>query len=104
MTSVVRNESTVNVTFDFAKLDSALSAFMNGQRQAPPTEQHINDHELGHQVDVDKDPAAEHNQPTDQAEQKADGFASSLEKEKNTMSQKDAEKSVRDLLHKKDQQ
>jgi hypothetical protein len=100
VTSIVRSEATVEVTFDFGKLDAAASAFLNGQGQEPPpTEQRVNDHELGHQVDVDKDPVAEHNQSTQQAEKKADGFANSLEKEKNTMSQKDAEKEVRKLLH-----
>jgi RHS repeat-associated protein len=100
VTSVVRTETTVEVTFDFGKLDAASSAFLNGQRQEPPpTEQRVNDHELGHQVDIDKDPVAEHNQSTQQAEKKADGFANSLEKEKNTMSQKDAEKEVKNLLH-----
>src|SRR5205085_3760275 len=67
--SVERTQSHVEVTYDFGKLGAASSAFLNGQRQEPPpTEQHFNDHEMGHQVDVDKDPLKEHTQSTEQPE------------------------------------
>jgi hypothetical protein len=56
------------------------------------------DHELGHQVDVDRDPLKEHNQSEQDAERNAEALANSLEGEKNSMSQKDAEQAVKDLI------
>ena len=101
ITGVVRGQTKVDVTFDFAKRDAAETAFITGQRnQAPDSEQHVNDHELGHQIDVDRDPMKEHNQTDEQAEKNAEDFANKVENEKNSMSQKDAENAVKDLLNK----
>ena len=103
ITGVVRGQTSVDVTFDFNKRDAAQMKAATGERsQAPDSEQHVNDHELGHQIDVDRDPLKEHNQTNEQAEKNAEDFANSLEKEKNSMSQKDAENEVRALLEKKD--
>jgi hypothetical protein len=33
---VVRDQTTVKVTFDFERLDNASASFLNGQRAEPP--------------------------------------------------------------------
>jgi hypothetical protein len=99
VTTIDRQSGQINITIDFQKRDDAQSAYDNKlQPNAPPTEQHVVDHEFGHAVDMNDDMVREYNQSEEQAEKNAEDFANKIEKEKDSMSEPDANKRVREIL------
>jgi RHS repeat-associated protein len=92
VTSVNRKSGEVEITFDFKKMDK------NGVPQQ--IEQHAFDHEVaGHAIDFDTNPAAERNETTKQAEDKAEAAAFKVESQQDTMDKKEAEAKVKEAVH-----
>jgi len=99
ITYIQREGTTVGITLDLGKLDKAQSDFLVGQRATgPPSEQQVFNHEIAHGDDFDKDPVAEQNQSPEGAEKKVKATTDTINREKNTMSEEDAEKRVREIL------
>ncbi|HYM06230.1 MAG TPA: hypothetical protein VEU11_06685 [Terriglobales bacterium] len=86
----------VTITLDFKKMDDRKAI---NPEQTQGEEQHTVDHEIaGHAVAFDSDPAAEQNKDYGHAEFDADRAADTVESEKNSLSNKDAEQDVQKLL------
>jgi RHS repeat-associated protein len=99
VTAIDRTSGTVQITLDFAKRDNSQTAYENGQSsKAPPSEQHVFDHELGHGNDMNNDMVREVTQSEQDAEKNAEAFANTSESEKDSMSKEDAEKRVREIF------
>ena len=95
--SIDRASGVVRIVFDLSKRKDADVSYSAGLSSvAPPSEQHLFDHEFGHADDMNKNMVAEANQSEQQAEQNAEAFANTAEKEKDSLSQEDAEKRVRE--------
>jgi uncharacterized protein RhaS with RHS repeats len=93
------NITSITVTYDFEKRDRAQTLHTMGQRnQSPDTEQHVGNHETGHTERLITDPVTEVTASDEEAEAYAEDFAKKIEQEKNTMSEKDAEKRVKEMF------
>lgn len=68
------------------------------QSKSPDSEQHLFRHEFGHGDDMNNDMVKEANQSNPDAEKNAEDFANKVGNEKDTMSEPDAEKRVREVL------
>ena len=98
-TSIDRTSGTVHIDFDFSKRKDAEVSYNAGlSSAAPPSEQHLFDHEFGHANDMNTDLLKEVNQGEQQAEQNAETFANTIEKEKDSLSKEDAEKRIRQIF------
>jgi hypothetical protein len=64
----------------------------------PPSEQTVFNHEIGHALDKDTDLVNEYNESGAEAEGEANGFARTAASQKDTLSEQEAQKQVRDIL------
>ena len=89
--TVDQSKSSVKIEYDFKKLDSG--------GQDAPSEKTLFNHELGHGVDMAKDPVGVLNKTQGESETSAERFQEQVSKEKPDMSKEDAQKAVQELLN-----
>jgi RHS repeat-associated protein len=89
--TVDQSKSSVKIEYDFKKLDSG--------GQDAPSEKTLFNHELGHGVDMAKDPVGALNKTQGESETSAEGFQEQVSKEKPDMSKEDAQKAVQEMLN-----
>lgn len=93
--------TSITVTYDFEKRDAAQTRSMNDPRfanAAPDSQQHVGNHETGHVDALITDPVKEVTATEEESEAYAEDFAKKIEKEPNTMKEKDAEKRVKEMF------
>lgn len=91
--------SKIGVTYDFEKIDQATDDFIDGKRsQQPDSQEYVTYHEGGHTDSLITNPTADANMSYEDAEAGADDFAKKLEKEKDTLDKKAAEKRVKEMF------
>jgi RHS repeat-associated protein len=95
---IQREGLTINITLDVNKLDADRKVADEGKITAPPSEETVFRHEIGHALDKDTDLVAEYNESDPEAEAEANGFARTAGSQKDTLSEQDAEKQVREIL------
>ena len=97
-TSIERPGLVISITLDLQRRDDAQKASELGQQQEPASESTVFNHEIGHAQDKDNDLVKEQNKTEAEAENTADAFANKVKREKDTMSEADAETRVREIL------
>jgi RHS repeat-associated protein len=93
--------TSITVTYDFEKRDAAQARAMIDPRFAnspPDSEQQVGRHETGHVDALITDPVREVTATEEESEAYAEDFAKRIEKEPNTMKEKDAEKRVKEMF------
>lgn len=94
---MLREGLTISITLDVNKLDEDRNLADQGKMTPPPSEQGVFNHEIGHAIDKDTDLVAEYNESGPEAEAEANGFARTAASQKDTLSEQEAEKQVRDI-------
>lgn len=93
-----RKSGQVTITFDYDKRSDAEKAHDAGLGPAPPSEQRLTQHEIGHAGEFERDLLKEANRTEQESEKVADAFADKVDREKDAMSKEEAEKRVREIL------
>ncbi|PYT00374.1 MAG: hypothetical protein DMF63_07325 [Acidobacteria bacterium] len=79
-------------------IDDARSASDLGQRPAPPSEEELSAHEIGHAQAMAENLVQEQLKTREDAEKTAGDFAKKVNDQKKTVSEEEAEKKVREIL------
>jgi hypothetical protein len=95
---IQREGLTIRITLDLQKLDNDQRLADQGRLTPPPSEERVFRHEIGHAVDKDTDLVNERNETDPEAEAEANGFAQTAGSQKDTLSEKDAERQVREIF------
>lgn len=99
ITSIDKDNVTVGITLDFGKFDQTQRDILNDKRPVGslPSENGVFNHEIGHADDFENDPVRQQNQAEAEDEKSANGFAEKIRKEKDSLSEDEAEKRVREI-------
>jgi RHS repeat-associated protein len=95
---IQREGLVINITLDVNKLDQDRSLADQGKMTQPPSEQRVFNHEIAHALDKDTDLVNERNETDSEAEAEANGFAQTAGSQKDTLSERDAERQVREIF------